>query len=167
MNVHLTVTHHRTLLRVTAGTTLADVFTRDVRPSTKTGISVAAPYVAWELAVRQLMEVFWTHRPPDVNHVPKHVRIMLRRIAAAQNAFIRHPALKGVAMLGVHSGWFPVWIDDEGRRSPTPTDGRFALLGARTIEGQRKTAFTVWVEGGAVQADHWLAQEQTHTALLG
>lgn len=166
MNVHLTVTHHRTLLTVCSGTPLVAAFTRDVKPLTKTGLSVVAPYVAWERAMVMLNDQFWTHRPRTADPVPHHVRVMMRRIATAQNAVIRHPALKGLAMLGVHTGWFPVWIDENGYRSPLPGAGRFTVLGARVVEGQRKTAFTVWVEDGWWPADHWLAQQETHTALL-
>lgn len=166
MNVHLTTTHYNTLLRITAGTRLAEVFTRDVSPSTKTGLSVVAPYIAWERAQAMLLDTFWTHRPRGSEQPPHHVRVMMRRIATAQNTVLRHPAIKGLAMLGINAGWFPAWVDDEGRRSPMPNGGRFVLLGARIIEGQRKTAFTVWVEDGIAPVDHWLAQEEIHTALL-
>lgn len=166
MNVSLTETHYRTLLRVTAGTPLQQVFTREVITTSKTGLSVVAPYIAWEHAQSMLTSMYWTHRPKPAAQPPHHVRVMMRRIATAQNAHLRHPAMKGLAMLGVHIGWFPVWIDSEGRRSPMPNGGRFAVIGSRVVEGQRKSPFTVWVEDGAFPADNWLAQEQTHTALL-
>lgn len=91
---------------------------------------------------------------------------MMRRIATAQNIVLRHPAMKGLAMLGTHAGWFPVWVDGFGNRTPIPNGGKFVVLGARTVEGQRKMPITVWVEGGIAPLDHWLAQEESHTALL-
>ena len=166
MNVGLTHTHYRTLLNITAGSPLYKVFQRDVTPTTTTGITVVAPYIAWERTMNLLNERYWTNRPRHERDVPHHVRVMMRRIATAQNAIVRHPALSNVAMLGTHVGWFPVWTDVQGIRSPMPGHGTFSVIGAQTVEGQRKTALTVWTEHGWWPTEHWLAQEETHTALL-
>lgn len=165
MNVTLTRTQYRTLLRHADGA-LRFAFTFDVTPATHTQVTICAPYVAWQQINDRLVAAYLTPSVGAKRSVQKQVMRMLHRVATSQNRVLRHPALKGLAMLGTHGGWFPVWIADDGRRSPMPNGGRFVVLGPRLVDSDRATPYTVWVEDGIVPADHWLAQEETHTALL-
>lgn len=165
MNVTLTRTQYKTLLRHADGA-LELTFSRDVSPATRTQVTICAPYLAWQQINDRLVAAYVTPTVGTKRSAQKQVMRMLHRIATAQNRVLRHPAFKGLAMLGTHGGWFPAWIDAHGWASPMPNSGRFVVLGPRLVDGGRATPYTVWVEDGIVPADHWLAQEETHTALL-
>ena len=165
MNVTLTQTQYRTLLRHTDGA-LYNAFTFDTAAATKTQVEIRAPYIAWQIINDRLVQEYSSRSVGSNRPVQKQIMRMLHRIATSQNRVMRHPALKGLAMLGTHGGWFPVWIDAQGWRSPVPTDGVFTVLGPRLVDSGRAPCYTVWTEDGSVPTDDWLAQEQTHTALL-
>lgn len=165
MNVTLTRTQYATLLKHCDGA-LRAAFMTEVHEATKSQVTVCAPYLAWQTISDRLVSEHLTRSVGSKRSVQKQVMRMLHRIATAQNRIVRHPAVKGLAMLGAQGGWFPVWIDANGYRSPMPNGGRFTVLGPRLHDTGRAACYTVWVEDGWWPADHWLAQEETHTALL-
>jgi hypothetical protein len=144
-------------------------FTRDHTPTGKgSWFDIAAPFIGWELVQHRLIDAHLSTRMGRRSTTPEAVLRLLARIAAAQNAFQRHPAMKRRAMLGVHGGWFPVWeMDGMPTYLPAPVEGgRFVLLGPSWEERARAQACTIWREGGMVPTWNWLASEDSHTALL-
>lgn len=129
---------------------------------------ITAPFIGWQIVKQRLID---THLSPTLGrqaHTPDSAMRTLKRISAAQNTMMRHPAMKGIAMLGVQAGWFPVWVEDgiEGF-SPVPTpNGRFVVIGPIWRQADRAAPITTWGERGVVPHWHWLASEDAHSSLL-
>ena len=91
----------------------------------------------------------------------------IKNIAREENAVLRHPGMRGLAMRGHQAGWFPAWAHPEQvEYSPLPVPGwRFVILGPMWIE-DRYGIFTVWSEAGLKPTEHRLLDESVHLAAM-
>jgi hypothetical protein len=142
---------------------------RDHRPTgSGTWFDVTAPYLAWEIVQRRLEEAYLTPSLAMTKKTPDAAMRLLQHIAKAQNTMLRHPALRGAAMIGMQAGWFPLWIMKTGQVSPVPVlDGEFTVIGPRWATNQNGTRVTRWAPDGVWPRGHWLTSESAHTDLLG
>lgn len=88
----------------------------------------------------------------------------LRDLVAAINEEARHPALRGVGMVGHHARCFPVWDLGDGSWSPSPLHSKFEVLRPdwRIDDEHPSTKFTIWTSDGFAcesrlfdEALHW------------
>lgn len=168
MIVNVTPRQFAIALEVAGDGELRAALEHDHRPTgAGTWFDVAAPYLGWQILLRRLEEQFLS---PALGRTPKTPDAALRlisHIAKAQNTMIRHPALRGAAMIGIQAGWFPLWFCDDNMVSPSPIPGgTFTVIGPKWATNDRGVRITRWDPTGVWPRHHWLASETAHTALL-
>lgn len=136
-------------------------------------VTVRAAYIAWEMAQQALVDELFNPRGGVRKDANRSLVGALRAITRSKNAYDRHPALRGAAVLGHPTPvTFPVWELPEPEPngmiySPIPTVGcRFLVLRPHllTEPGRR---VTVWDEQGIAPSHDRLADEQVHQAFIG
>lgn len=131
----------------------------------KTQTVIRAPYVAWRLTLALLInEAF--RRDGKRRDVPRPTGTAIKRIARELNAVDRHPAMRGLAVIGWQAITFPVWWGAAGYfPAPMPSLQFVVLKPEWTIENGKK--ITTWspTEGVAPEGDR-LLMEETHLSVV-
>ncbi len=124
-----------------------------------------APYVGWERVKNELLPQALTITGGRRAGSPAALRGAIQKIGSAQAAVVRHPAMRGLSMLGHQGGWFPAFRTAAGW-SPMPQPGSvFAVLGpVWTTIWTEKQRLTVWTTEGNWPRGHWLSTEAPHLA---
>lgn len=138
-------------------------------------VRVCAPYIAWELAKQSLMDAHLTpHGTANRRGLTwqNSAGLMaIQAISQAQNAYLRHPALRAKGMAGIHHEWFPVWeaFEEDGPHlySPVPNNERFVVLGPVWLKDSHYPSYTMWSTEGLHPLGHPLGIEATHLSVLG
>ena len=131
----------------------------------KTVADVRAPAIAWKLISEILLRDIYNRAGQRRTALPRFMTHATQVIVRALNANERHPALRGVGMVGYQAEAFPVWrqpVDDRERLFTIfPAAGEFLVLKPiwQTVNGQRTT---VWGPGGSSPGEDRLAEEGTH-----
>lgn len=154
------------------GVRAAEILNRDLDYADRVRmVDVIAPYAAWERAKALMIDRYLTVTGGKKPTTTQTTMSAMRRIAVAQNAVMRHPALRRKQMLGLQQTWFPVWelpepdMTTPGGRwfSPFPIEGcPFVVLGPVWEFGHLKARATKWSPEGVWPRDHWLADEANH-----
>lgn len=126
-----------------------------------TFVWIRAPFAAWENVQETLFSLTFTPRGGREQDVPGYFFRALRAITTSLNVYERHPALKGLAMLGHHAETFPVWVTGEQIWSPRPVDGEFVVLRPHFLT-EAGRAITKWDGDGIGRRVDWLHDEALH-----
>lgn len=168
MIVRLTPHGHKVVLRtVVMDEGMHDELQADV---TTVGavVEIQAAYAAWRYVYLRLYDK--TFGPRGGKQGATRVEFTaLRRITKELNYVDKHPALQGLAMIGLHADLFPVWEIEPSERdprkySPYPIPGhQFVVLSPVWYDGQHQTRVTRWVDN--VDSPSRLADEHLHLKL--
>lgn len=132
-----------------------------------------APYIALVFARQAMIDECYTSRNTMRRGLSKSHFLALKDVTTATNVYARHPALRGVGMVGHHTEILHVW------EACSPLDGRvfnpfpdplerFVVL--RPVwhidELNAGMKITLWSADGPAPSDDRLADVQLHYRLL-
>ena len=143
----------------------ADWIDKDIQRAPKHRVDVAMPAQAWELVQKALFNRCYNTRGFRTKGVLVSELNSLKAVQQSLNVRMAHPALNGIAAIGMVSELIPAWLDpDEGTYSPFPLVGpdAFTILAPVTVElGQGRKA-TKWVPTDSRWDDRSVLDEAEH-----
>lgn len=136
----------------------------------QTRFDVRAPAIAWLFAREVLAETIFNHRGNRRTGTPRSLFGLMTDVTTWLNELERHPAMRGLAMLGQHAQWFPVWSqwEDDRQRifSPYPNPGKFTILTPTWASYQQRQVTTWGLDGVLPPSGDRLASEDTHLSVV-
>lgn len=125
---------------------------------------VEGPYVAWKETRDRLYADSFGPRGGRARRSPASKFGALQRIERELNYINTHPAMRKMAMFGLHTDIFPVWKTPSGYSSYPQLNKEFVILTPRhQMRGSHQVELTWWVEKST--GEGWLADEALHARL--
>ena len=140
-------------------------FRSDVRQATMKQVEIDAPYPTWDFVLRALVSSTVSPAGRKVVGAPVRSVNAIKAVRSAMGAYERHPALRGLGMVGWHFGIIYGWAQERdafGRLvSPMPNGGEFVEL-MPEHQGYDRFKVTVWSRSAQERVEERLAAERSH-----
>lgn len=135
--------------------------------STSTMTIVDAPYTMWQYVFVELERAGISAKGRKARGIPMRVVSALTAVRRAMGGEERHPARKGIGMIGFHFEYLPAWERPDGTYDPFPNGGTFWMLAPEHM-GTADQQFTVWSRRRPEEClEQRLAAESLHLRFHG